>query len=442
MSRRKDTGGRRRASRREFLRASAGVLSGAAVASLTIGQSAYAAGSDTVKVGLIGCGSRGPGAAGQAMKADPGVRIIAMADIFKEHVLASRNDLREANPKQMAVDDDHCFDGFDGCRKVIDSGVDVLLIACASRFHPIYLKAGIEAGKHVFVEKPHAIDPVGIRTVIEACEEARKKNLCVVSGLHLRYDPAVVETMKRIRDGAIGDVVAMEVNFMRAPYVVKPHEPAWSEIQYQYKNWYHFRWLSGDDVLQSMIHPITVAAWAMREEPPVAAHALGGRSASFGNQYGDVFDHTAVVYEYAKGARMYGFVRTQNGCHGDTAVRLMGTKGRAYMVGQNVIEGETRWEYDGPTVPGGGHQNEQNQFFAALRAGKTINNGDYMVLSTQIAMLGQMAAYTGKRLTWNAVVKSEFAYEPRTCDFSTEPPVKPDDKGDYPVPIPGVTKMS
>jgi len=442
VSQRKDSQSTKGTSRRDFLRASATVLTGTAAASLAIGRSAYAAGGDTLKVGLIGCGDRGPSAAGQAMKADPGVKIVAIADIFEDNVRAARDRLKQSNPDQMAVDDAHCFAGFDGWKRVLDSGVDVVLIACASRFHPIYMKAFVEAGKHVFVEKPHAIDPVGIQTVIAACEEAKKKNLCVVSGLHLRYDPAVVETMKRVLDGAIGDIVAMEVNFMRAPYVVREHKPGWSEIEFQYRNWYHFRWLCGDDVLQSMIHPITVAAWAMREEPPVAAHALGGRSASFGKQYGDVFDHTAVVYEYAKGARMYGFVRTQNGCHGDTAVRLMGTKGRAYLVGRNVIEGETKWEYDGPKVPGGGHQMEQNQLFAALRAGKTINNGDYMVLTTQIAMLGQMAAYTGKRMSWSEVLKSNFAYEPKTCDFSTPPPVKPDEKGIYPVPIPGVTKPS
>jgi predicted dehydrogenase len=441
MSQRKPSRILERPSRREFLRTSTAAITGAAAAALPIARSAHAAGSDTIKVGMIGCGDRGPSATGQAMKADPGVRIVAMADLFEDNVRAARDRLKQANPEQMAVDDAHCFAGFDGWKKILDTGIDVVLIACASRFHPIYMKAFLEAGKHVFVEKPHAIDPVGLQTVIAACEEAKKRSLCLVSGLHLRYDPPVVETMKRVQDGAIGDIVAMEVNFMRAPYVVRARQTGWSEIQYQYRNWYHFRWLSGDDVLQSMIHPITVASWAMHDEPPVAAHALGGRSASFGNQYGDVFDHTAVLFEYAKGARMYGFVRTQNGCHGDTAARLMGTKGRAYLVTRNAIEGETKWEYDGPKFPGGGHQMEQTQLFAALRAGKTINNGDYLVRTTQIAMLGQMAVYTGKRMTWNELLKSNFAYEPRTCDFTTQPPVVPDEKGWYPVPIPGVTKL-
>jgi len=441
MNRGNDSRSSKRTSRREFLRTSATVLAGSAAASLPISRSAYAAGSDTVKVGLIGCGGRGTGAAEQAMRADPGVRIVALADIFEEHVRASRDSLKQSGPKQMAVDDAHCFAGFDAWQKVIVGGVDVVLIACASRFHPPYLKAAVEAGKHVFVEKPHAIDPVGIRTAIEACEEAKKRNVCVVSGLQLRYEPAVVETMKRVFDGAIGDVVAMEVNFLREPYVVKEHDPKWSEIEFQYKNWYHFRWLSGDDVLQSLIHPITVADWAMRGEPPATAYALGGRSSSFAKKYGDVFDHTAVVYEFAKGVRMYGFVRTQVGCYGEYFVKLFGSKGRAYMVGRNAIEGETKWEFDGSKVRGGGHQVEQIEFFAALRAGKTINNGDYMVRATQIAMLGQMAVYTGKKMTWDEALNSNFAYEPKTCDFSTPPPVKPDEKGIYPVPVPGVTKL-
>jgi len=440
MSRRNDSRRAKRTSRREFLKTSATVLAGTAAASLPISQSAYAAGSDTLKVGVIGCGDRGPSAAANAMKADRGVKIVAMADVFMDRVKAARDGLKQSNPDQMAVDDDHCFAGFDGWKKVLDSGIDVVLIACASRFHPPYMKAFIEAGKHVFVEKPHAIDPAGMRTVIEAAELAKQKNVCCLSGLHLRYEPGVVETMKRVLDGAIGDIVAMEVNFLREPYVVRQRDPKWSEIEFQYRNWYHFRWLSGDDVLQSMIHPITVALWAMKEEPPRMAHALGGRSSSFGPQYGDVFDHTSVVYEFPKGVRLYGFVRTQVGCYGNYSAILMGTKGRAVMVAGNYIEGETKWEYDGPKI--GGHQVEQNELFKALRAGKTINSGDYMVRTTQIAMLGQMAVYTGKQLTWNDIVKSNFAYEPKTCDFSTTPPVLPDEKGIYPVPVPGVTKMS
>lgn len=441
MNRQDDSQDTQRTSRRGFLRTSAAVLAGTAAAGRSIRRNANAAGSDTIRVGLIGCGGRGTGAAEQAMKADAGVRIMALADIFEDHVRNTRDRLKNAGPGQLDVDDAHCFAGFDGWKQVIDSGVDVVLIACASRFHPIYMKAAIEAGKHVFVEKPHAIDPVGIRTVIEACETAKKKNLCVVSGLHLRYDPPVVETMKRVNDGAIGDVVAMEVNFLRAPYVVKQHDPKWSEIEFQYKNWYHFRWLSGDDVPQSMIHPITVADWAMRGKLPAAGHALGGRSASFGKQYGDVFDHASVVYTYENGVRMYGLVRTQVNCHNEYFVKLFGTKGRAYMVGRHAIEGETNWTFRGPNVRGGGHQVEQNELFAAVRSGKVVNNGDYMVRATQIAMLGQMAAYTGQWITWNELLKSNFAYEPRTCDFTTEPPVKPDEKGIYPVPIPGVTKL-
>jgi predicted dehydrogenase len=374
----------------------------------------------------------------QALGADRGARVIAMADVFADHVQQSRGQLKERKPDQVAVDDDHCFVGFDAFRKVIESGVDAVLIACASRFHPEYLRACVDAGKHVFVEKPHAIDPPGVHVVKAACEEAAKRNVCVVSGLQRRYEPKVRETMKRILDGAIGDIVAAEVSFMRPPYKVVERDPTWSEMEWQFKTWYHFNWLSGDDVPQSLIHTIDTATWALREEPPVTAHGLAGRSASIATIYGNVFDHHTVVYEYASGVRIYGLLRTQKNCHSEVAVKLFGTRGRAL---EGRIEGEKTWRYQGKGP--GGHQNEQTEFLAALRAGKTINDGDYMARSTMISLLGQLACYTGKKLTWEQINESSFSYPPKDgrIDFTIEPPVKPGPHGIYSVPVPGKTEL-
>jgi len=424
-------------SRRDFLKASTAAAGAAALGTLPLARPVHAAGSDTIKLGLIGCGGRGTGAATQALNSDKGARLVAVADIFEDHARNSLKSIENARPGQVAVDRDHCFVGFDAAQKVIDSDIDAVLIACSSRFHPGYLKAGIEAGKHVFVEKPHAIDPPGVHVVLEACEEARKKNLCVVSGLHRRYDPAVRETIKRVKDGAIGRIVAIEVSFMRPPYVIIERNPSWSEIEWQFKTWYHFSWLSGDDVPQSMIHTLDAAEWALGEEKPATAHALAGRSASIATKYGNVFDHASVVFEFKSGVRMYGMVRTQHNCHGEVAFKLFGSKGEAT---HGRIWGENNWSYQGPNP--GGHQNEQTEFMAALRAGKTINNGNYMAQSTLIALMGQMAAYTGKKVTWQQAYDCKYRYPPRDgkIDFSMEPPVKPDEKGIYPVPVPGKTR--
>jgi len=425
--------------RRNFLKATAAAAGAAAIGPLVIPGNLHAAGSDIIKLGLIGAGDRGTGAAIQALKADKGARLVAMADVFADRLQASRSEIKGAVADQMAVDDGHCFVGFDAYQKVIDSGVDAILIACASRYHPIYLKAGIAAGKHVFVEKPHAIDPPGVKVVEEACAEAKRKNLCVVSGLHRRYDSAVQETMKRILDGAIGEIVAAEVSFMRTPYKIVNRDPKWSEMEWQFRTWYHFSYLSGDDVPQSLIHTLDTATQALREESPVSAHGLAGRSASIATIYGDVFDHHTVVYEYASGVQVYGLLRTQNDCHGEVEVKLFGTKGRAT---EGSITGPVNWRYEGKNP--GGHQQEQTEFMAALRAGKVINNGDYMVRSTLNTVLGQMACYTGRKVAYKEAAECKFTYPPKDgrIDFTIDPPVKPDANGIYPVPIPGKSRWA
>ena len=233
-------------SRREFLKSSATIAAAAGLGALDLSRSACAAGSDVLRLGMIGCGGRNAGAIVQALTADPGTRLVAMCDLFPDRIHEKRALIQKQKPAQVVVDDDHCFTGFAGYKRVIESS-DVVLIANAAKFHPLHLKSAIEAGKHVFVEKPHAIDPAGIKVVREACELAKRKNLSVLSGLHSRHHAGYAETIRRIHDGAIGEVVALEENFLRAPYGVIGRKPGLTELQYQCSTQYHFNWLSGDE---------------------------------------------------------------------------------------------------------------------------------------------------------------------------------------------------
>jgi len=387
---------------------------------------------------MIGCGGRNAGAVVQALTADAGTRLVAMCDIFLDRIQEKRALIDKQRPGQVSVPDEHCFTGFDGYKKVIESS-DVILIANAAKFHPLHLKAAVEAGKHVFVEKPHAIDPAGIKVVQAACELAKQKHLSVLSGLHSRHHPGYVETIQRIHEGAIGDVVAIEENFLRAPYGIIGRKPGLSELQYQCSTQYHFNWLSGDDVVQSLVHNLDRATWVMRGQAPVKCHGLGGRSTMTDPVYGNVFDHHSVVYEFASGVRLYAFCRTTNGCYDEDSSIVLGSKGRA-SIKSCRIQGETNWRWTGQCDP---YQIEHDRFFAAIRSGQPMNCGDYMVRSTLTAIMGQLSCYTGKELTWEGMGHSEFCYAPRPedCQDDMEPPVKPGADGVYPVYKPGVTKL-
>jgi len=262
--------------------------------------------------------------------------------------------------------------------------------------------------------------------------------LSLVSGLCWRYDKGVQETMKRVLDGAIGDLVAIQETYMRSTYRNVERQPGWSELEYQFRNWYHFRWLCGDDGPQSLLHSIDKGAWALREETPVKAFGSGGRSSCFSPVHGDVFDHGAIVFEYASGVRMYANVRAQDGCYSEVSDTFLGTKGRCDLL-KNRIEGETKWQYDGPKS--NMYDAEHVALFDAIRSGQPINNGPYMVRSTMLSLLGQMVCYTGQQMTWDQALNSAWRAGPETVAWDMEPPVKPDADGLYPVPIPGITKL-
>jgi len=424
--------------RRDFLKASTTTASAAVLGSLDISRNVFAAGNDIIRVGMIGCGGRNAGAAAQALTADSGTRLVAMCDIFMDRVKGKRKLLKGQKKDQVAVDDDHCFAGFDGYKHVIESS-DMVLIANAAKFHPLHAMAAIQAGKHVFVEKPHGIDPAGIKLMQRASELARQKRLCLVSGLHSRYHAGYAETVQRIHDGAIGEVVAIEENFLRGPYGVIGRKPGLSELEWQCSTQYHFRWLSGDDVVQSLVHNLDRASWVMRNQVPVKCHGLGGRSSMVKPIYGDVFDHHSVVYEFESGVPIYAFCRTTTGCYNSSSSIVLGSKGKAAVM-RCRIWGETSWRWEGRCNP---YQREHDVLFAAIRSGKPVNNGDYMARSMMITVMGQISCYTGEEVTWEQINKSDFHYPPKPedCRDGMEPPVKPNADGSYPVPKPGFTDM-
>ena len=424
--------------RRTFLKGTAALAGGALASRLTTGEAVYAAGSSIIRVGMIGCGGRNAGAGAQALTADPGARLVAMCDIFMDRVKSKLRILKEQKNEQVIVDDDHCFAGFDGYKHVIESS-DVVLIANAAKFHPLHAMTAIKAGKHVFVEKPHGIDPAGVKLMQQAADLAKQKGLCIVSGLHSRYHTGYAETVQRIHDGDIGDIVAIEENFLRPPYVIIERKPGLSELQWQCSTQYHFRWLSGDDVPQSLVHNLDRASWAMGNKVPAKCHGLAGRSSMTEPIYGDVFDHHSVVYEHENGVPIYAFCRTTNGCHNDYSSVVLGSKGKANIMGSRIW-GETNWRWEGRCDP---YQREHDVLFKAIRSGEPVNNGDYMARSTMVGVMGQISCYTGKEVTWEQINKSDFYYPPKPedCRDDMEPPVKAGPDGSYPVPKPGFTKM-
>ncbi len=408
------------ASRREFLKTTAVAGTLAAI------PNAHAAGSDVLRVGLIGCGGRGTGAASQALAADSNVQLVAMADAFEDRLEQSletlRNDRKVA--AKVTVPAEHRFVGFQAYQQLLDSGVDVVLLCTPPHFRPIHLRAAVEAGKHVFAEKPVAVDSPGVHSVLKSCELARSKGLSIVSGLCLRYDNGFKETVRRIHDGAIGTVLTVFANDYRSGRWTKPHQPGWSEMTYQMRNWYNFTWLSGDFNVEQHVHYLDVSAWVMKNQYPVKAVGMGGRQVLTGPEYGQIYDHFSVVYEYADGAKLVSNCRQQPGCKNDMSCQVLGTKGRAQFAerrrGLRIEAPGNSWTFSGPQNRM--MQTEHDELFASIRNGKPINNGEYMAWSTLLALLGRMAAYTGQEVTWEMAMKSQETLSPSRYDWDARPP--------------------
>jgi len=423
-----------------FLKSAVAAPGGAVVAGAALGRYVHAAGSDALKLGLVGCGGRGAGAVGNALTADPSAKLVAVGDAFADQAERSVGLLKQQFGGRIAVDAERRFAGFDAYAKVIASGVDVVLLATPPHFRPLHLKACVEAGKHVFAEKPVAVDAPGVRSVLDTCRRAQEKGLSVVSGLMFRFDPGMREAMKRIRDGAIGRIVAMQETYNCGPpwFRNRKRLPEWTEMEFQMRNWYPFTWLSGDHNVEQHVHSLDKAAWAMGDEPPVRAWGSGGRQVRSEITLGQIFDHHCVVYEYANGIKLYSHCRRQAGCADDISDIFLGTKGTCDLM-KHRIEGENPWRYQGPK------ENmfviEHEALFDSIRRAKPLNHGVYMARSTMLAILGRMTTYTGQAITWQEAMQSKEDLSPARYAWDAAPPVLPDRDGSYPIAVPGVTKF-
>jgi myo-inositol 2-dehydrogenase/D-chiro-inositol 1-dehydrogenase len=378
---------------------------------------------DTLKVGLVGCGGRGTGAAKQALKADPNVVLHAVGDIFKDKMDASLAALRTVHGDKIVVDEEHKFLGFDAFQKVIDSGVDVVLLCTPPHFRPDQMTAAVNAGKHVFCEKPVAVDAPGVRKVLAAAKAAKEKNLSVVAGFCFRYDNSKRECFSRVIDGQIGEINTVYNSRFAGTLWSFPRQPQWTDAEYQLRNWMYYSWLSGDYIVEQAVHSIDMMSWAMGGKLPVAATGTGGRQVRTEPIFGNVYDHFAITYDYENGAKGIHFSRQQTNCFGNNVVEVLGTKGRAMLNASrstNEIIGKKSWKFEGPNNDM--FQTEHDELFASIRKGKAINNGEYMAHSTLLAIMGRMAAYTGKRITWEEAMNSREKLGPDTYSFNMSVP--------------------
>jgi predicted dehydrogenase len=419
-------------SRRQFLKTSStAVMAGALAANEAFAPQAGVSPGETLRVGLIGCGGRGTGAASQALAADSNVKLVALGDAFKDRLEGSLETLRKQDiADKIDVPEERRFVGFDAYKKVIALS-DVVLLATPPHFRPIHIRAAVDAGKHVFAEKPVAVDAPGVRAVLAACEEARRKKLSVVSGLALRYSYSHREIIKRVHAGALGEIRTLQANDFRGPIWVKPRQPGWTDMEYHMRNWYYFTWLSGDFNVEQHVHMLDVCAWLLKDEYPVSAMGLGGRQVRTGPEYGNIYDHHSVIYEYANGTKLHAYCRQQAGGVNDISVHVAGSKGKA-VISQRGLEITTdqKWRYEGEK--NNQSQTEHDELFASIRNGKPLNNGDYMSKTTLMAILGRMATYTGQKITWEQAMNSQENLSPDRYDWDGKPPKSE-------VAIPGVT---
>jgi predicted dehydrogenase len=421
-------------SRRNFLKSSVALAGGAAALPLVSPEFVHAAGDDLLRVGLVGCGGRGTGAANQALRADPNVRLTAMADAFADHLERSLGELNKDVEIAAKIDvpPERRFAGFDAYQKLLDSGVDVVLLATPPHFRPQHLGAAVAAGKHVFAEKPVAVDAPGVRSVLATCELARQKRLSVVSGLCLRYSDGFRESVTRVHDGEIGEICMLAANDYRGPIWTKQRRPDWSDMEWQMRNWYYYTWLSGDFNVEQHVHFLDVCSWLMRGEYPVHCIGSGGRQVRTGPEYGHIYDHFSICYEYAGGTRLISHCRQMPGCYNDMSVQAFGTRGTADLSEKRfTIRGDKPWAR--PGKDNNFYQTEHDELFASIRQGTPINNGDYMAKSTLVAIMGRMAAYTGKKITWEMALSSKEDLTPQRYEWASLP--------EPPVAIPGVTQF-
>jgi len=442
----------KRTSRRNFITGASALTAGAlagggkafGAAARTDADLGRARGDDTLRIGLVGCGGRGTGAAAQALSTAGPVELVAMGDAFEDRVENCHSRLKEMadsgsfeNGKRLQVPAENRYVGFDAYRKVIDSGIDVLVHATPPGFRPEHFEYAVEQGKHVFIEKPLAVDAPGVRRVLKAAKASKEKGLKVGVGLQRHHSTMYNAVMDRVHDGAIGDVVALRVYWNSAGVWVRERQPKQTEMEYQMRNWYYFNWLCGDHIVEQHIHNIDVGNW-VKGAHPVAAQGQGGRQWRNGPDHGEIFDHHFVEYTYEDGAVMLSQCRHIQNCWDQVAEFAHGTKGTAALAA-GVIEAPGGWSHREPEDEKSPYQVEHDRLFAAIRDGSRFNEARNGAIATMTAVMGRMATYTGRKVTWKEALQDDVSLEPSTYAWDADPPTLPDEKGRYAVAIPGTS---
>ena len=434
------------ASRRDFIKTGAKVAAaGAAIGSvstpgLSIAKSAHAGGTDTIRVGLIGCGGRGTQAAQQAMNTTSGVvQLTAMADAFENRLSSSFDTIngKDKYKGQVLVKDDAKFTGFDAYKGVLESDVDLVILATPPGFRPLHLEAAIEAGKHVFMEKPVAVDAPGVRRVLRAGEKAKEKNLAIAVGLQRRHEIKYRQTIAKLKEGLIGDLIYSRAYWNGGGVWTRAREEGQTELEYQMRNWYYFNWLCGDHIVEQHIHNLDVINWLM-DGFPVSAQGQGGRLVRTGPDSGEIFDHHMVEFTYENGHIMESFCRHMPSCWNSVSEHVHGSKGYS-NISSGRIQDKSGKEIFKAEVGTNGWQQEHHDLFADLRKGVIPNEAEYGAKSTMTAILGRLCTYTGKPLKWEDAINSNLALA-NVDDFTgmnDEAPIKPDDNGKYSIAVPG-----
>ena len=424
-------------SRRKFIKSTGAAAVGSTIALNFVNPNKSFAGinADTLKVGLVGCGGRGTGAANQALKADNNVVLTAMADVFPDRMKTSIENLTKAHGKRVQVKPEQQYIGFDAYKKLIASDVDVVLLATPPGFRPDHLTEVVKAGKHVFCEKPMAVDVPGIRKVMAAIKQAKAQDTSLMSGFCWRYHQPKRAVFSRVLDGAVGDIHTVYNTYNTGTLWSKERQPDWSESEYQLRNWLYYKWLSGDHITEQAVHSLDMMAWALGDEAPVSCMGTGGRQVRTDPKYGHVYDHFAIVYDFEGGKKGFHFSRQQFNCANSYAVEVMGNKGKATVdCIKNIheIDANEKWRYRGDQNDM--YQTEHDELFTAIRMGETISD-EFMAQSTMLAIMGRMAAYTGQVITWDEAMNSQEKLGPEDYNWSLDYPVAN-------VPMPGITEFS
>ena len=409
--------------RRTFIQTTA-----AATAAFALRGGVHAAGSDVIRVGLVGCGGRGTGAASDCLRGSDGVELVALGDVVPDRLARCREQLAKAAAEsadfaaKYTVTDERCFTGFDAYERVLASDIHLVILATPPGFRPAHLAASVAAGKHIFTEKPVAVDAAGVRSVLATCELARQKGVAIGAGTQRRHQAEYLATIRRIQDGAIGDVMSGQVFWNQGGLWSREKRPEWSDTEWQIRNWLYFTWLSGDHIVEQHVHNIDVANWVLGAHP-VKATGVGGRQARVEPQYGHIYDHFAVDFEYANGARVLSMCRQIAGTKNRIAEHFLGTKGRFDAAGR--IEGPNAWTWQAPEERVNPYVQEHTDLVASLRAGNPYNELKEIAASNLAAIMGREAAYTGQEITWDEMLSADQDLMPPEVTFGAldVPPV-------------------